>query len=220
MIRKNGWLTQVELEEVKRRITAEEEMTMQESQVGEEIMTSEVTEPLSEGETMINVLQNHGRKEASTEAMEEIITILKGGNMNTPISLKKMDRKAVNRVVSEVNEVLNDIRTDNISDTNKLISATAVYVGKKLGLKNTKRDYEMKEPWWKRRLKQSINEVRKHINILERRKRGETIKESKYIEISRKYSIMKKGISNVIEELKQRLQAKAYKLNRYEQRVR
>ena len=31
---------------------------------------------------------------------------------------------------------------------------------------------------------------------------------------------MKKGISNVIEELKQRLQAKAYKLNRYEQRVR
>ena len=44
------------------------------------------------------------------------------------------------------------------------------------------------------------------------------MKESKYIEISRKYSIMKKGISNVIEELKQRLQAKACKLDRYEQR--
>ena len=58
------------------------------------------------------------------------------------------------------------------------------------------------------------------MNILERRKRGETIKEKKDTEISRKYSIMKKGISNVIEELKQRLQAKAYKLNRYEQRVR
>ena len=48
-----------------------------------------------------------------------------------------------------------------------------------------------------------------NINILMRRKRGETIEENKYIEISRKYSIMKKGISNVIEELKQRLQAKA-----------
>lgn len=94
---------------------------------------------------------------------------------------------------------------------------TAVYVGKKLGIKNTKRGYGMKEPWWKRRIKQSINEVRKHINILERRKRGETMKENKYIEISRKYSITKKGISNVIEELKH---AEACKLDRYEQRLR
>ena len=78
----------------------------------------------------------------------------------------------------------------------------------------------MKEPWWKRRIKQSIIEIQKYINILERRKRGETIKESKYIEVSKKYSVMKKGISNVIEELKQRLQAKTYKLNRYEKRVR
>ena len=213
MSRKNGWLTQVELEEIQRKLTAEEEVTMHESQVGEEIMIPEVTEPLSEGETIIHVLENQARKVASTEAMEEILTIMKEGNMNTPISLRKVDRKAVNRVVSEVNEILSDIRTDTISDTNKLIAATAVYVGKKLGIKNTKRGYEMKEPWWKRRIKQSIIEVRKHINILERRKRGETMKENKYVEISRRYSIMKKGISNVIEELKQRLQAKACKLD-------
>ena len=153
MIRKNGWLTQVELEEIKRKIKAEEEVTMHESRVGEEIMVPEVAEPLSEGETIIHVLENQARKVASTEAMDEITTIMKEGIMNTPISLRKVDRKAVNRVASEVSEILSDIRTDDISDTNKLIAATAVSVGKKLGIKNTNRGYEMKEPWWKRRIK-------------------------------------------------------------------
>ena len=108
-------------------------------------MMPDVAEPLSQGKTMIHVLENQGRKEASSEGMDEIITILKEGNINTPISLKKVDRKAVNRFVSEVNEILNDIRTDNISDTNRLIGATAEYLGKKLELKNIKRGYEMKK---------------------------------------------------------------------------
>ena len=125
-----------------------------------------------------------------------------------------MDRKAVNRVDGKVNEILNDLVTDNLSDANKLFGATSVYVGKKLGLRNTKSGYEMKELWWKRKIKQYINQVRKHTTILERREKRETIKESKYVELSRKCSIMKKGICNVIKELKQRLQAKAYKLSR------
>ena len=71
--------------------------------------------------------------------MEEIITILKEGNIITPLCLRKVDRQSVTRVGSELNEILKDIRTDNKSDTNKLIAATAVYVGKKLGLRNTRR---------------------------------------------------------------------------------
>ena len=47
-----------------------------------------------------------------------------------------MDRKAVNRVDGKVNEILNDLVTDNLSDANKLFGATSVYVGKKLGLRN------------------------------------------------------------------------------------
>ena len=39
--------------------------------------------------------------------MEEVTAKLEEGSINTPISLKKVDRKAVNRVVSEVNEILN-----------------------------------------------------------------------------------------------------------------
>ena len=75
------------------------------------------------------------------------------------------------------------------------------------------------EPWWKKRIRKSINKVRKHINILERHQRGEVRRKGKYEERETKYSINKKGIRTVKEELKQRLHAKTAKLKRYEERM-
>ena len=63
----------------------------------------------------------------------------------------------------------------------------------------------MKESWWKRRIQDSLRELEKHINILEHKKRGETLKRGQYNEISMKYNIMRKGISLLIDELKQGL---------------
>ena len=75
------------------------------------------------------------------------------------------------------------------------------------------------EPWWKRRIRKSINKVRKHINILERHQRGEVKRKEKYEEHETKYSIKKKGRRTVIEELKQRLHVKIAKLKRYVERM-
>ena len=112
------------------------------------------------------------------------------------------------------------IRTENTTDTNILIKAVTVYVGKKIGLKAcgsiNKKELEA---WWKRRIKKMINEVRKHINILERHQRGEIRRTEKYEELEREYNIKKKGIRTVTEELKQRLHAKTAKLRRYEETV-
>ena len=77
----------------------------------------------------------------------------------------------------------------------------------------------MKEPWWKRRIKESIKEIRKHINILERKKRGDLKRIEKYKELEQKYRIKKKGLNVVLEELKQRLKAKSMKIKRYDQRI-
>ena len=77
----------------------------------------------------------------------------------------------------------------------------------------------MKESCWKRRIKQSVQELQKHINILERKKRGEIKKKEKYRETEHKYGVKKKGLNVVLEELKQRIQAKATKIKRYDQRI-
>ena len=81
----------------------------------------------------------------------------------------------------KANAFLMEIKSDNIMKTNRLIRACAIFMGKKVGLKpNQRRGNAVKEPWWKRRIKQSVQELRKHINILERKKRGEIKKKEKY----------------------------------------
>ena len=77
----------------------------------------------------------------------------------------------------------------------------------------------MKVPWWKRRIKQSVQELQKHINILERKKREEIKKKQKYRVIEDKYRVKKKVLDVVLEELKQTIQAKVTKIKRYDQRI-
>ena len=93
--------------------------------------------------------------------------------------------------------MLKHIRTENITDTHILIKAVIAYVEKKIGLKacgsKNKKEWE---PWWKRRIKKTINAVRKHINILERRKRGKIRRKEKYEELERRYNIKKKKNKN------------------------
>ena len=76
-----------------------------------------------------------------------------------------------------------------------------------------------KEPRWKRRIKDSIAELRRDVGILERSKQGKLKRKEKYTKLERKYNIKQKGEKVVIGELKQRLQAKSAKVKRYEQRI-
>ena len=57
-------------------------------------------------------------------------------------------------MVKEDRLYLKHIRTENVTDTNILIKAVIVYVGKKIGLKacGSKNKKESKH-WWKRRIK-------------------------------------------------------------------
>ena len=61
--------------------------------------------------------------------------------------------------------------------------------------------------------------LRKEINILVREKHGELRKGGKIEQLEKKYNIRRKGITTVIEELKQRVLAKAAKIKRYEQQA-
>ena len=133
---------------------------------------------------------------------------------------KKVDRNLLKDWTMKVNAILERIKSENITETNKLIGACAIFMGRKVGLKpNQRRGNAVKEPWWKRRIKQSVQELQKHINILERKKREEIKKKQKYRVIEHKYVVQKKVLDVVLEELKQRIQAKATKIKRYGERI-
>ena len=64
----------------------------------------------------------------------------------------------------KVNALLTEIKSDNITETNRLIRACFIFARKKVGLKpNQRRGNAVKEPWWKRRIKQFVQSYR---NIL------------------------------------------------------
>ena len=87
-----------------------------------------------------------------------------------------------------------------------------------VGLKpNHRRGKAGGNPWRKRRIQQSMQELRKHISILEWKKLGEIKRKEEYEVIEHKYRVKKEGLNVVLQELKQMIQAKTTKLKRYDQ---
>ena len=74
----------------------------------------------------------------------------------------KIDRCVLAEWSRNINCIFKHIRTENVTDTNILIKAVKVYVGKKIDIKvcgsKNKKESELR---WKRRIKKSINKVRK-----------------------------------------------------------
>ena len=101
-----------------------------------------------------------------------------------------------------------------------MIRAASVWTAEQIGLKK-KEFRSKKEPWWKRRIEGDIKQIRKDLNILERRLKDELgqKKKAKLQRIEDKYWVKNKGIKTVIEELKQRMIAKSEKIKRYDHRI-
>ena len=85
-----------------------------------------------------------------------MIEVVKEGNINQTPSLKTADGKSVNAFVNEMNEVLINARTDNTSDTNKLIKTTAVCVTRKLSIEKLG-----KEPSCNKMIRESTKKLKK-----------------------------------------------------------
>ena len=119
-----------------------------------------------------------------------------------------------------MNRVIELIETKNITQTDNLIKAACVHVADQLGLQKYV-GRKKKDPWWKRGIEQDIKQLKKDINILERVKKGQigVHKEGKAKLAEERYGVKRKGLTTMIEELKQGILAKAAKIPRYKQRV-
>ena len=208
-IRKNEWFTTVEIEEMRRGLEMDRD-SEEGNDSNRQVREREVQEHGQDEEISVQINRTDVLNDQESCMVEEIVEIMRSGQVCDTRGLKKVNRNVLSEWIGKVNKIIGKIRTENLTDTNKLIGAAAIYISKKVGLKtgNARRNTK-KEPWWKRRIKGTIEELRKHVNILQRNKRGELTRKERYKELERKYQIRKKGENVVIEELKQRLQAKA-----------
>ena len=196
MIRMNEWLTELEMNAIKKND--------QNSGNDDNDDQGEATE--NECEKLANVFLSFENVEERSERekmmIKNIIEIAEHNLDEEVNGFKKVDRNSLEDWTIKEKDILKEIKSD-ITETNRLIRACAIFVGRKVDLKsNQRRGNAVKELWLKRRIQQSKQETRKHINILERKKHGEIIKKERYKVIEHKYSVKKKELNVVLEELK------------------
>ena len=84
------------------------------------------------------------------------------------VDSKSFNRRKLTDLVRKVNEVLTDIKTINITETNNVINAISTFVANLRSRSNKQKERE--ELWWMRRIHQSTDEIKNYIKILEQNK--------------------------------------------------
>ena len=214
-IRDREWLSSIEIEEIKRKVD------QQETKVSDEVEQGSENRPLeeqSEVEMESQVFSNF-EIQPDNELNNDQIQIAKmlQTKLGDPtklehVNLRNMDHRKVQEKTKVVNDVINIIRTTNITETNNLILAGANVVAELLGKRRKTINYEL--PWWKRRILAQINTIRKDISKMEQWKNNNLGKEDTKLYLEWKYHIRNKGLNAVIEELKQRVKAKTAKIKK------
>ena len=228
-IRKNNWLTEVEIEAIKRRIIQDDQVMDEIEQLHDEIEYEHVRVELDEQADNLEeheipnedeiFIEENTLNDEDKDILKEIVDILKKKEFNGQIDFKKVDKFKLNEITKKINNVIRHIKANNITEINNILRAASAYAAKKLGLKEFKRDDKKTDPWWKRRIQGDIKELRKDVNILERKRKDQLKHMAKYNQLDKKYRITNKGLTTVIEELKQRITAKASKIKRFDQRI-
>ena len=186
-IRKNGWLSQLELEVIKRQVedefqgefgeddpteveTVQNEDTAENEAIVENEVESVAEEIVDVEEVNNNVIDSvddttHYLNDDHRKIVERLNEIMLEGKTSDGIMFKKVDKKTLKVQRDRVNEAIRYFKSKNITETNDLIKAASVWVAELIGL--TKSDYrEKNEPRWKRRIEGDIKKLKQDVNLL------------------------------------------------------
>ena len=192
-IRKNGWLSQLELETIKRQVedefqgefgedaateveTVENEDTAENEDMVENKVESVAEEIANVEEVNNNVIDSvddtrHNLNDEHRKIVERLNEIMLEGKTSDGIMFKKVDKKTLKVQTDRVNDAIKYFKSKNITETNDLIKAASVWVAEQIGLKK-RDDREKSEPRWKRRIEGDIKKLRQDVNLLTRDLKG------------------------------------------------
>ena len=213
-IRKNEWLSQLELELIKRQVEDEfqgefgkddatevetvenEDMTENETMAENEVesVAEEIVNVEEVNNNVINSVDDtrHTLNDKHRKIVERLNEVMLEGKTSDGIMFKKVDKKTLKVQTDRVHEAIKYFKRKNITVTNDLIKAASVWAAEQIGLK--KRDYtEKSEPRWKRRIEGETKKLRKDVNLLTRDLKEElgSKKKQKMRELYEKYRVKK-----------------------------
>ena len=215
-IHRNSRMTELEIEELERKVTGSDSVIVAEARTVE-VLPDQV-------EDVRNVLPEMGAEEQADSLDEDVVAIvmkiaevIERGEQEKLPTLRNVPKKKLLEENAKVDKVLSKFKTHSITKTNELFYAGTFVVTNRLGVKIDK-VAERKEPMLKKRLQNKIKELRKDLSQLEASKDKGISNFRHWERLERKYSIRIKRLNVVIEELKQRINAIAAKV-RFQGRV-
>ena len=164
-ISKNGWLSELEIEVIKRKINQEETgdtniQGLGDATTDENMKDDEIQQEEEEFDTQdepgdgANITELNDISEEARGIISEILELSKSGE-NNPVNFKKANQRQVEEITNRINQVIDKIPTRTITETNNLINAAGMDVAKELGLRQTTQK-QSKMPWWQRRIERDI----------------------------------------------------------------
>ena len=135
-------------------------------------------------------------------------------------NLKYGDKEKIKEEVIKMNKVLEHVKITGFTHCRNVIQAAMKIVGEEVGMKKSNAK-KKKEPFWKRRILTDISRLRKDLSRIEAWFAGRWKKDKKKEKdwLDQKYGLRRKGFTLVMEELKQRITAKANKVKQYDNRI-
>ena len=147
-IRKNAWLSQLELETIKKQIedefqdefgedaekeveTVENEDTTENGHMVQKEVESAAEEIVNVEEVNNNVIDSvddttHNLNDEHRKIVERLNEIMSEGKTSDGIMFKKEDKKTLKVQIDRVNDAIKNFKSKNITETNYLIKDTSV----------------------------------------------------------------------------------------------
>ena len=221
-IMKFGWMTDAQIEELRKYVNSQ----CKDSATADIVLASDEVEkssPIQTDPPYVNDIQVNVESDSTdpweTEVAKSIQEIIETCEKRERIpSLRGYSKYKLFDVVGKVDKVLGNINTENITQTNNLLYAAATYVVKTLG-KDACNKKPITMPMWKLRLESKLNQMRRDLARIESMKAGLLKKEKLKSVLEAKHRIKENGYAVVTEQLRQRIQATASKIRRYEERI-
>ena len=177
-IKTKKWLENVEQEEIALRERNEHQATNH--NVTDASNREKVPIPRKNKETkttfqqkripLCPLIENHKKRPAQSSLLsrDRILEVMLLEERTRLPSLRSCDRAQLGTGVGKVNEAAKRIETQNITELNSLMYEVAYVTTEKMGMLKKRKERKTEEPFWKRRIKKSIEIWRKdHSKIKE-----------------------------------------------------
>ena len=178
MIQRKGCLSQLQLEEIKRRVESGENNV----EAQQDVPNRTGTEPLQKvteqyiaqneeydwrGEENSEILINYDNIDTVEKQtiLEKIVELMKEDNLPSPQNFRRIDRVILKEKTKLVDEVIDSVQTSNITEDNKLVKCGTLVITHLLGIKEI-RNKKKEEPFWKRKIESKINALRKDVMLV------------------------------------------------------